>query len=38
MAAVEHHLNVGVYRNRGILEPWLRYITFTACDLKVELS
>lgn len=36
MAAVVHHLNVGVCRNSGVLEPWLRYITFTACDLKAE--
>lgn len=36
MAAVEHHLNVGVCGNRGVLEPQLRYITFTACDLKAE--
>lgn len=36
MAAVEHHLNVGLCKNRGILKQRLRYITFTVCDLKAE--
>lgn len=36
MAAVEHHLNVGVRRNRGVVELWPRYVTFTAYGLKAE--